>query len=347
MFILSRESNTISLANFWENEQLNKYNYSPGYQRDSVWSEEKQSFLIDSILKNIPIPPIFLHQIIDDKTGKTKYAVIDGKQRLTSIIRFIKGEIGSVSEDENSPLYDERISGIKFSDLKKEENEDLRRFFWRYSIPIEYVDSSDKAIIDAIFDRLNRNGEPLTGQELRRAGFYGTDLLNTIESIASNSIFWKKRLKNVDIKRMEDREFISEILFYMLEDNYLNSDQSVLELLYSKYSKSNLIIDWHEVRYNFDKYTQVMSDLDLNYSGFKISGVSHLYAIWCLSIYLYENEIDPVLVRIKLNEFYSLLRTEPDSLDDVSQYKNSMSSGTKGRAQRRRRVQSLINYISQ
>ena len=67
--ILNRDTNTITVANFWENYMLDKYNFDPAYQRQSVWSDEKQSFFIDSILKNFPIPPIFLHQKIDDETG--------------------------------------------------------------------------------------------------------------------------------------------------------------------------------------------------------------------------------------------------------------------------------------
>lgn len=91
---LNRESTRITISEFYERNQLNKYNFDPKYQRRSdVWSEEKQSFLIDSILKNYPMPPIFLHQVIESDTGATKYNVIDGKQRLSTILRFINNEI--------------------------------------------------------------------------------------------------------------------------------------------------------------------------------------------------------------------------------------------------------------
>ena len=132
---LSRDTNTITVANFWENVLLKKYNFDPEYQRKSVWSEEKQSFLIDSILKNFPIPPIFLHQHIDDATGKTKYDVIDGKQRLTSIIRFIENKIPALDESENSPFYDEKIAGVYFRNLDSKELSDYKKRFWRYLIP--------------------------------------------------------------------------------------------------------------------------------------------------------------------------------------------------------------------
>ncbi|HHQ4590699.1 TPA: DUF262 domain-containing protein, partial [Aeromonas veronii] len=128
--ILNRETNTITVANFWENYLLEKYNFDPIYQRKSVWSDEKQSFFIDSLLKNFPMPPIFLHQQIDDETGKTKYDIIDGKQRLTSIIRFLKNEIPASDEFENSPFFDENIAGVYFSELDNKSLNEYKRRLW-------------------------------------------------------------------------------------------------------------------------------------------------------------------------------------------------------------------------
>ena len=342
MALFKRESNTISLATFWENHQLEKYDFKPGYQRDSIWSSEKQSFLIDSILKNIPIPPIFLHLIIDDETGKTSFAVIDGKQRLTSIIAFIEGEIASSSDGDDSPLYVDNLAGIEFKDLEAPEFKEVRRDFWRYSIPIEYIDSDNKGTIDAIFDRLNRNGEPLVGQELRRANYYGTRLLNFIEEMA-NQEFWKLRLVNVDVKRMEDREFISEILFYLLESSPLKSDQTELDLMYKRYRDFD--VQGQGVNSGFLEATAYMNSLNVDYEQHKVSGVSHLYALWGLSLYCLENGINKKDITEKLNHFYAGLRKDPENNQYFAEYKKSMASSTRMKGPRVKRVNALKSFL--
>ena len=95
---LKRKSNTVTISSLNEWRTLDKLNMSPKYQRKSVWGTEQQSLLIDSIIKNIPIPPVFLRESIDKK-GISSFEVIDGKQRLTSIFKFIDNpKVGSFSQ---------------------------------------------------------------------------------------------------------------------------------------------------------------------------------------------------------------------------------------------------------
>ncbi len=340
--ILSRETNTITVANFYENYLLDKYNFNPAYQRGSVWSEEKQSFFIDSILKNFPIPPIFLHQKIDDANGKTKYDVIDGKQRLNSIINFIKNEIPASDEFGTNSFHDEKIAGIYFRDLEKEELIEYKKKLWRYVIPIEYIDTSDEKLIDNIFDRLNRNGERLNGQELRKSKYHGSELLLLVERIAEDS-FWKCRLDQTDVARMEHYEFVSELLFQQIEGKPLHANQSELDRLYEECTKKQL--NWGEVERIFLEITNYMSGLGIDYDKYRIGGVSHLYGLWCLSNFCLTNKISIDSIRYKLNNFYVELRSSDLKNVDVENYKKSMSSRTKDQGQRQRRVIALCSYL--
>lgn len=339
---LKRDSNSITIAGFWENIALKKYNFSPAYQRDSVWDIEKQSFFIDSLLKNCPIPPIFLHQKIDESSGRTTFDVIDGKQRLTSIIKFIENKIPASDEFADGPLYDAKIAGVYFKDLDSEELKSYKSAFWRYSIPIEYIDSDDKTLIDNIFDRLNRNGEKLEGQELRRASYHNTDLLKFIERIADEEP-WSTLLSRLKTKRMEHYEFISEILFQQIEKKVLHADQKAIDALYKQYATTDITNTVHEDR--FIEASKYLLDLGLDFESYKVSGVSHLYGIWCLVQYCLDKKIDAQDISGKLNEFYYELRNATEPNRHVAEYKKSMSSRTRDQSQRRKRMESLISYL--
>ncbi len=129
---LERSTTTISIASFHEQNQLGKFNYDPPYQRRSVWTDEKQSYFIDSILRNFPIPPIFLHRKIDPDTGKTNFDVIDGKQRLTAIARFIDNQIPAANE--YGPAEEENVlDGAYFKNLSSDAKlTEFKASFWKY-----------------------------------------------------------------------------------------------------------------------------------------------------------------------------------------------------------------------
>lgn len=338
---LQRESNKITIANFYEGYELGKYNFEPPYQRRSLWTDEKKSFLIDSILKNYPIPPIFLHQKIDDTTGKTKYDVIDGKQRLTAIVEFIQNKI-SVSDELGEELENNPIAGRFFQDFESSELSVYKSRFWRYVIPIEYVDTGEQEVIDSIFDRLNRNGEPLTGQELRHSSYYGTPLLNLLEDIAKIQ-FWKDRLSCVDHTRMEEIEFLSELLFLILEGRELHSSQEEIDSFYEKYANNNET-DYDQLKLKFLTTTDYMGSFDLPYTDKRIGGVSHLYGLFAFAFHCVNNNIPIEQVKPRINDFYDLWQSRGYDNPNVKAYKDSMSARTKDRGQRRKRTRALVEF---
>jgi uncharacterized protein DUF262/uncharacterized protein DUF559 len=73
-----------NIVNLYNNGHLN---LSPGFQRDSVWSERDRQKLIESILRKYPIPAVFFWRRQDG--GEICYDVIDGKQRIESILMFV------------------------------------------------------------------------------------------------------------------------------------------------------------------------------------------------------------------------------------------------------------------
>src|ERR1035441_8911348 len=85
--------NILDLLNLYTHGNLN---LSPGFQRQSVWKERDRANLIDSMLRNYPLPAIFLYKREED--GELVFDVIDGKQRLESICALVgamRGRFGT------------------------------------------------------------------------------------------------------------------------------------------------------------------------------------------------------------------------------------------------------------
>ena len=341
---LNRESTKITISEFYERYQLEKYNFDPEYQRrGDVWAEEKQSFLIDSILKNYPMPPIFLHQVIDNSTGATRYNIIDGKQRLTAIIKFINNEIELPSDYDVGAFGDSRLNGKKFKDLTG-DLQDFKMQFWRYILSVEYIETSDTDIINNVFDRLNRNGEPLEAQELRKAKYYNTALIKLVTQL-TDEINWSN-IGKVKANRMQDAEFVSELIFLLLENEPMDaSKKENIDEYYSKWASKLTEDKATEIETIFKSSLQCLDQLNVNYDKYKINGVSHFYALFAFSSHLYTNKLSPANYTTKIDSFFSCLRGQPNQSDEnVRVYRESMQSNTRSKGQRIKRINALKQY---
>lgn len=347
MNVLNRNSTTINIATFWENFQLGKYNFEPPYQRPSeVWSPSKKSFLIDTILKNFPMPPIFLHQHIDASTGKTMYDVIDGKQRLNAILAFIKNEISTPDNFNSDNFGDDRLDGIFFIDLESKEISEWKKIFWRYELTIEYIDTDQVQIVNNIFDRLNRNGEPLTRQELRNAKYHSTKFYETIKQLVEIDAF-TPFFKKIQLNRLEHHEIISELFLAMFKNSVLSGDnQDIIDQEYESCEASpEFIQNSGALSDKFKQISNKLKSIGLSYEASKIDGLSHLYALWYLSYILLTRQIEIPNLKEKLESFYNQYRNV-NATEEMRQYKASMSSNTKSKSSRTRRVNSLLKYLN-
>ncbi|KDN45199.1 hypothetical protein RSAG8_05114, partial [Rhizoctonia solani AG-8 WAC10335] len=131
----------------------------PEYQRDVVWSDSKQSKLIDSILRNYYIPPV-IFSISSDKNGNQTRVCIDGKQRLTSIFRFLEGQVSRMLYRGVS-YYFQQLDPSKHCRLLPDNLK--RQFRNKTMICVEYRDLSGAALRD-IFQRVQMGMALTTGE---------------------------------------------------------------------------------------------------------------------------------------------------------------------------------------
>lgn len=133
----------------------------PKYQRRERWTEQEESELIESFLMNIPIPPIYL---AEDQYGV--YSVIDGKQRLTAIARFLSNEL----KLQKLELFTE-LEGNYFKDLPSALANALA--IRPYLRVVTLLRQSNPELKHEVFLRLNKAGVPLNPQEIRNVAFRG------------------------------------------------------------------------------------------------------------------------------------------------------------------------------
>lgn len=131
---------------------------NPGYQRRSVWKDnKKKSLLIESLMLRIPIPAFYFYENEDGK-----YQVIDGQQRLTTIKEFVDGGFRLSKLEYLGKEYNKK----KFKDL---DTKYVQRIY-RTQIAVNILDArSPKNVIYDIFRRVNTGGVNLNPQEMRNA----------------------------------------------------------------------------------------------------------------------------------------------------------------------------------
>jgi len=183
----------------------NRLELRPDFQRNEVWTRAAQIMLIDTILRNIPIPKMYIKSTI--KNGDTYRIVIDGQQRLTSILKFVKNEL-----ELDKPYVGEYV-GYKFNDLPLE----VQNSILRYKVDInEIFNPSDEEIRD-LYARVNKYTVQLNKQELRKADFPG-DFIKVSENLAELQFFTDAKIFTVkQRRRMLDIEYIEELLAIIVD----------------------------------------------------------------------------------------------------------------------------------
>lgn len=184
----------------WDRKELTV----PPFQRMYVWDRIKASKLVESFLLGLPVPGTFLYK----ERVKAGYLIIDGQQRIMSLIRFIKGTFDeSVFRLKNvHPRYE----GKAFADLGEDEQFKLKGATLRATI-IQQIDPQDDTSIYQVFERLNTGGVNLNPMEVRQCVSYGpfVEALKKINGLES----WRKIIGQPKIdKRLRDVELVLRCL---------------------------------------------------------------------------------------------------------------------------------------
>jgi hypothetical protein len=255
----------------FEKEQLD---LNPPYQRRSVWSPKDKRFFIDTVLNNYPAPPIFLHKTLNEQ-GKATYHVVDGKQRLQTIIEFTQNNVRIPDDFSNANLQKKR-----FSDLERSHREQ----FWNYVLIVEMLPDVSESSVKNIFERINRNSRKLMPQELRHAKYDGWFV--TCAESESEKQEWRdfRIVTSSRSKRMADVQFISELMTIVIKNKLNGFDQDDLDDIYAEYDdliEQAMFVE-EDFKFQFEaikEYIRTVLSIDSSLvSALKIQ--SHFYSLW-------------------------------------------------------------------
>lgn len=198
---------------------------SPKFQRRRVWPTKAKAFLIDTILRGLPIPKLYMRQHLDVKTSKTIHEVVDGQQRLSAVLEFRADKLRLPEDDESD------FGRMRFSDLPPT----AQKAFLTYEFSVDLlIDAADADVLD-IFARINSYAVPLNAQEKRNAKFFGS-FKKTVYSLGFQHLeFWKKNhiLSDTAVARMKEAELTSELLVAMAAG--LQDKKGSLDKFYEKW----------------------------------------------------------------------------------------------------------------
>lgn len=225
--ILDRQPTLQSITWLLSLRKFGQLDLDPPYQRKSVWTLREKRRFLDTVLHNYPSPAIFLHRSLDNE-GNPTYHVVDGKQRLTTILEFADNKLRLPAD-----FGDERLDGQNWKGLT--DFMAARKAFWGYELTVEFIDDVHEPLVREIFSRLNQNARKLERQELRHARFDGW-LLDFLEQQAQDSV-WKelKVSTRARAKRMTDVQLLLEYAQVLFTGGPVGFDQDALDELCAEY----------------------------------------------------------------------------------------------------------------
>src|SRR5271156_1252716 len=192
-----------SIRDFEEWNARGELVLQPKFQRRDVWSDKARSYLIDTIIRGKPIPKIYMRQDVNLKTRRTIREIVDGQQRLSTVLKFLKDGF------KISRSHHEELGGKTFSGLDGDTQLDILK----YEFAVDLLQDMPDGEGFNVFARINTYSEKLKPQELRNSKWFG-DFKSCVYLLSeefttffvANKVFSEK-----SILRMAEAEFISDL----------------------------------------------------------------------------------------------------------------------------------------
>lgn len=251
-----------TVADFLDWQRVGTLELSPSFQRRPVWSPSAKSYLVDTIVKGLPIPIIFIRMRTDPDSLRPLREIVDGQQRLRTLLGFIDPDcLCDFNPDRDAftvkHQHNESIAGRTFDQL----SQDIQRRILAYEFSVHVLPpGTDDTQVLQIFSRMNATGVKLNPQELRNAEYFGpfkqcmyTLGYEQLERWRDFDVF-----KENDIARMQEVELTSELVQLMYV-GIVGKTKKALDTLYEIYEED--FADAPEVSRRFHKVMDTIDSL--------------------------------------------------------------------------------------
>jgi len=232
--------NQFRVADFigWQREGTLELN--PPFQRRFVWKPGARSYFIDTLVRGLPVPLIFIRERVDLDTQQVTRDIVDGQQRLRTVFAFVdEGLLSDFDPDtDRFTVHREHnadLAGKSFKELDKETKNYILGY--RFSVQILPPEVEDREILQ-IFARLNSTGTSLNKQELRNAAWFGA-FKSLMYDLAYEQL---ERWLNWDlfsadqVSRMLEVELVSDLIVNMMQ-GLTGKSQRALDKFYERYDE--------------------------------------------------------------------------------------------------------------
>ena len=291
----------------------------PEFQRKFVWTPPHREAFIDTILKGLPFPEIYTAQSgVDIEKIETQEVVVDGQQRLSTIIQYI-------DEAEGSKIYGKSVP--KYKDLSEQQQKE----FLNYNIVIRDLEDISSETIREIFRRINQTKFSLEQVEIQNAVYDG-EFISTAKAILEDvdkehiPIF-----SDSEMSRMADLHFILLIMSSLELGGYFARDAEI----------ERFISEFNDEFPNKNISQEILVKVFNDILKLELAADSIWYRksnFFTLTIELINAKIDNInSIKEKLSEFEQNVlenKYNPRDYNDFSTYYSYMYTGTNSRQAR-------------
>ncbi len=241
MRVLDIEKTQYTVSDFLSWQRDGTLELSPRFQRRPVWKPDAKSFFVDTVLRGLPAPVIYVRARVNLDEQDFRREIVDGQQRLRTLFSFIDGS----SLDDFSPNHDvftvkrvhnEEVAGLSYDDLPNEIK--LQLLGYQFSTHVLPPTVEDREVLK-IFARLNATGTKLTPQELRNAEWFGEFKTAMYELALEQLDRWRdwKILSDEQISRMKEVELTSDLIMSLM-DGITGRRKKALDDMYERFDES-------------------------------------------------------------------------------------------------------------